>query len=73
MADERVLDRLRQTAAARGLSLGQIIREALEEKVQREQPAVSFIGLANDRRPNDVPARRADEQDLYRPKDIRGR
>lgn len=73
MADERVLDRLHQTADARGLSLGQIIREALQEKVQREQPAVSFIGLAGSRRPDDVPAREADEQELYQPEDARGR
>ena len=72
VADERVLERLRQLPRARGTSMGAIIREALEEKVAREQPPITFAGTAGPRRPEDVPVRMGDEGEAYVPADFRG-
>lgn len=66
MAEERVLHRLRALAKSRGVSFGELVREALEEKLEREQPALGFLGTV--RRGSAAPsARAADEGDLYRP------
>lgn len=60
------LHRLRGLAKARGVSFGELVREALEEKLEREQPGLTFLGTA--RRSTAAPsAREADERDLYRP------
>lgn len=73
VAEERTLYRLRQLAAARGVSLGAIIREALDEKLEREQPPLTFLGTGEPR-PAGMPApQAADESDAYRPDDFRGR
>lgn len=66
MTDPVVLERLRDLARGRGVSLGALLREALDEKLAREQPSLSFLGAA--RRGSTAPsARTADENDLYRP------
>lgn len=70
VAEERTLYRLRQLAEARGVSLGEMIREALDEKLAREQPPLRFLGSSPARGPDG--ARAADEDDRYRPDDFRG-
>jgi predicted transcriptional regulator len=72
VAEERVLYRLRKLADARGVSLGAVIREALEEKLEREQPPLSFLDAAEPAPAGAPTAREADEQDLHRPDDPRG-
>ena len=72
VAEERVMYRLRRLAAARGVSLGALVREALAEKLERDQPPLSFVGAAGERRPGDVEARVADEDGHYTPDDPRG-
>ncbi len=69
VAEERVLYRLRQLADSRGVSMGEIIREALEEKLSREQPPLRSLGAIDERR--GPSARRFDEEDLYRPDEPR--
>lgn len=44
VADDALLDRLRAIAAAEQKSLGAVIREALELRVRRDRPPLSFIG-----------------------------
>lgn len=70
VAEERTLYRLRQLADARGVSLGEVVREALEEKLAKEQPALRFLGRSRTR--SVVDARAADEEDHYRADDFRG-
>lgn len=70
VAEERTLYRLRRLADARGVSLGVVIREALEEKLAREQPPLAFLGASE--RSAEVDARAADESEAYRPDDYRG-
>ena len=43
MADERLLERLRLAAAREGRSLGDLVREALEEKAAALAPAPKSI------------------------------
>ncbi len=45
MADPEVLDRLRALARARGVSLAEVTREALESKAEEYQPAPSCLGI----------------------------
>jgi hypothetical protein len=47
-----------------------VIREALEEKVEREQPPLRFLGSSPVR--GAVDARAADEDQAYRADDFRG-
>lgn len=70
VADEGTLLRLRRLAERRGVSLGHVIREALEDKVSREQPTLHFVGRAEN--PGSVDARTADEHDHYRAESYRG-
>lgn len=70
VAEERTLYRLRQIADTRGLSLGEVIREALDEKLAREQPPLRFLGRSPSR--GSVDAGAADEDDQYRADDFRG-
>lgn len=72
VAEEQTLYRLRQLAAAKGVSLGEVIREALNEKVSREQPPLTFIGRAGPADDAAIPARAADETDAYQADDFRG-
>ena len=67
-----MLYRLRRLAEARGVSFSEIVREALAEKLERDQPPLSFVGAAGQRRPGDVEARVADEDGHYTPDDPRG-
>jgi hypothetical protein len=45
MADEQLLDQLRRVAADRRVSLAEVIREALEEKVRTAQPRPRSGGI----------------------------
>ncbi len=45
LAPEGLLKRLRQVAADRGTSMADIIREALEEKVQTYRPKPRSVGI----------------------------
>jgi hypothetical protein len=45
VAPEDLLKRLRQAAAERGTSMAELIREALEEKVNRHRPTPRSIGI----------------------------
>jgi predicted transcriptional regulator len=63
VAEERVLYRLRQLADARGISFGALVREALSEKLDREQPTLTFLT-------HDAPGRVAGD---YEPDAFRGR
>lgn len=49
MAEEDLLDRLREVAASEGRSLGDIVREALEEKVTALAPAPKSLGHGDSR------------------------
>ncbi len=49
MADEDVIRRLRQAARARGVSLGEVVREALAEKASALIPAPLSLGTAHGR------------------------
>lgn len=69
VAEEQVLYRIRQLADERGVSMGEIIREALEEKLSREQPPLRSLGSVAGR--EGPSARQFDEEDLYRPDDHR--
>lgn len=46
MADEQLLEQLRQLAHERRVSMATIIREALEEKVNQTQPKPKSLGIA---------------------------
>ena len=41
----RTLERLKTRAAARKVSMATLIREALDEKAEEDQPAPTFIGI----------------------------
>lgn len=69
MAEESVLYRIRRLAENRGVSFGEIVREALEEKLDRERPPLTFLDHAEPGPAGAPSARDADEQDLYRPRD----
>jgi hypothetical protein len=49
MADEDVLERLRQAAARAGRSMGDIVREALEEKAAALAPPPTSLGHGDSR------------------------
>lgn len=72
VADEGVLARLHRIADARGVSLGAVVREALDEKLEREQPPLTFLAHPHEPPGGTPSAREADEQDLYQADDIRG-
>jgi predicted transcriptional regulator len=44
MADDALLDRLREIAAREDKSLATVIREGLELRVRRDRPPLTFIG-----------------------------
>ena len=49
MADEAVLERLRLAAAGQGRSLGDLVREALDEKAAALAPAPTSFGRGDSR------------------------
>lgn len=49
MADEDVIERLREAAAESGRSLGDIVREALEEKAAALAPGPRSLGHGDSR------------------------
>ena len=49
MADENLLERLRQAATREGRSLGDIVREALEEKAAALAPPPTSLGHGDSR------------------------
>lgn len=72
VAEESVLHRLRQLADTRGISFGEIVREALEEKLEREQPPLTFLDVPFEPPPGWPSAREFSENDLYHAEDVRG-
>ncbi|MGH8898605.1 MAG: CopG family transcriptional regulator [Egibacteraceae bacterium] len=68
VAEESVLHRLHQLADTRGISFGEIVREALEEKLEREQPPLTFLDVPFEPPPGWPSAREYDEESLYRPR-----
>ena len=44
MADDRLLDELREIAAEEGISLGEVIRQGLEWRAKTRRRVPSFIG-----------------------------
>ncbi len=61
MADDALLDQLRAIAKEEGISLGEVIREALEWRARLRRRPPSFIGKAeSDDGPHDT-AERVDE------------
>lgn len=49
MADDSVLERLRRAAAEQGRSLGDLVREALEEKALALAPGPTSLGHGDSR------------------------
>jgi hypothetical protein len=49
MADDAVMERLRQAAAGQGRSLGDVVREALEEKAAALAPVPASLGHGDSR------------------------
>ena len=47
MADEATMDRLRALARDRGVSLAQVVREALVEKAAEHRPKPRSVGIAS--------------------------
>lgn len=61
MADEDLLDKLRQIARREGISLAEAIRQGLEWRVKQRRPRPKFIGAGASRKgPHDT-ARRSSE------------
>jgi len=61
MADNELLDRLREIARREGCSLGAVIREGLELRVRQRPRRPSFIGaFASEDGPHDLGERSAD-------------
>jgi len=46
---DELKERARRVAAERGVSMGQLIREALEDKVKSERPKAKSFGLGSSR------------------------
>ncbi len=74
LAEEQALYRVRQLADERGVTVSEIIREAVDEKLEREQPELTFLGAdgSTGSASGGTGARDSDEQDRYRPDDFRG-
>lgn len=61
MAEDELLNRLREIARREGCSLGTVIREGLELRVRQRPRRPSFIGaFASDDGPRDLAERSAD-------------
>jgi Ribbon-helix-helix protein, copG family len=61
MADEDVLERLKGLARREGVSLAEVIRQALEWRARQRPPRPSFIGAAESSEPPFDTAERAGE------------
>ena len=59
MADEDLLDRLRQIASSEGLSLAEVIREGLQWRAEESRKAPSFIAAGASGRKGHRTAERA--------------
>lgn len=59
MADESTLRRLKEVAARQGVSLGQVIREALELRLRQRPERPRFIASGESKKPGTDTARRA--------------
>lgn len=67
VADERIMEQLREIARKERLSLAQVIRQALELRVKQQRPRPSFIGRgASTEPPFDTSERAADI--IYQPR-----
>ncbi len=72
VAEESVLYRIRRLAENRGVSFGEIVREALEEKLDRERPPLTFLDHPEPGPAGAPSARQYSEEDLYEVEDERG-
>lgn len=61
MADDRLLDRLREIAKAEGVSLAEIIRQGMEWRALRTRRPPSFIGAISTSEGPHNTAERAEE------------
>ncbi len=61
MADPETLERLRAIARDEGRSLAEVIREALEARVERPRPRLGFLGVGASRPGTGPTAREAGE------------
>jgi hypothetical protein len=73
MADDELLDELRDIARSEGLSLGEVIRQGLEWRVKTRRRVPSFIGKLPATGVQSDAARRADEYiaEYFRERDAR--
>lgn len=69
-ADERLIERARQRASERGVSIAQVFREALERDLGSEQrpPALTSVGVVSSER-GDLSRRASDDE--YEPQPFR--
>ncbi|HEU0304823.1 MAG TPA: ribbon-helix-helix domain-containing protein [Gaiellaceae bacterium] len=61
MADDALLDQLRAIAKEEGVSLGEVIRQALEWRVRRRRRLPSFVGAIATGEPGHDTAARSEE------------
>jgi len=66
VAPDDLLDRLRDEAATRGVSLATVIREALEEKARRHRPKPKSLGIGDSGR-GDLARRTGEEPAVPEP------
>ena len=66
VAPEDLLQRLRVVTAERGISMAELIREALEEKVAQHRPKPKSLGIGDSGR-TDISRRAGDERPVPRP------
>lgn len=65
MADEGILDQLREIAREERTSLAEVIRQALEWRAKQRRPRkLAFIGIGASKRPPYDVARRAGDMDF---------
>ena len=62
---EELKKKAKRVAADRGVSMSELIREALEEKLRSHRPPLRIIGIAESRR-GDVARRSAEERAVPR-------
>lgn len=67
VADERLMQQLREIARREHLSLAEVIRQALELRVRQQRPRLTFIGSASSTEPPFDTSERAGDI-LYQPR-----
>ncbi|MGQ0678656.1 MAG: CopG family transcriptional regulator [Actinomycetota bacterium] len=71
VADESTLNRLSVLARSRGVSMGHLVREALREKLEREQAPLKFLESASPAPGGALSARVLSEEDHFRAEEWR--